>query len=146
MSNFVCACGELVLNEIQEIGGDFISTVELHSLQCKEALSGETDERLDRMAKEGPPFYGEETRWWYENGEGLVLSLHACHMVAFETPADGLYLKVYDEGKSSPRQIIKGEVVFVGENRRQDERQQLDHGCVHTVFQPGWEEEPIAHG
>jgi len=138
MSNFVCACGELVLNEIQQIGESFISTVELHSLQCKEALSAEMGGMLDRTGKEGPPFYGEEVRWWYENGEGLVLSLHACHMVAFETPNDGLYLRVYDEGKSSPRRIMKGEVVFVGEERRE-----LDRGCFHTVFQSGWEGEPI---
>lgn len=126
---FVCACGELIPDAIIEIGDFKASAVEIHSLQCKGALSKVLDENLSADGKQGPPFFGEEVRWWIMNEDGFEISLHACQVVPFETPADGGYLKVYDEHKNHPRQIMKGEILYVGEERRQVLR-----GMEHIVF------------
>ena len=135
---FVCACGELVPDAVIEIGDFKAAAVDIHSLQCKGALSKALDENLSIGDKQGPPFFGEEVRWWLRNEDGLEISLHACQVVPFETPADGGYLRIYDEHKNHPRQIMKGEILCVGEERRQ-----LVRGCTHSVFNPEWEGEPI---
>ncbi len=108
--------------------------VELHDLEAIEAHS----EECPAAYKEGPPYYGSEIRWWIEQDPGMVVALHAVYAEEFQTATDGLYVKLYDEGKSYPKKLLRGRIAYVGEDRRQ-----ILRGMAQVTFSESWQGEPI---
>lgn len=119
MSQMTCSCGAELLMDDPEV-------ILSHSAECPDAV------------KIGPPFEGEQQQWYIKTEEGFVVGLHAVHIEEFETPKDGLYLKIWDAGKSHPRELKKGTIVRQGAERRQVLR-----GVEHIVFNAEWLGEPV---
>lgn len=109
----ICKCGD-------ELYG--LSAIEEHSETCPAVF------------KPGPPYYGSEERWWIEQDPGVVIALHAVYAVEFQTPADGMYVQLFDEGKTYPKKMLRGRIVFVGEERRQVVR-----GMDQVTFSENWQ-------
>lgn len=119
MSSMTCSCGVTLWMDEPDV-------IQMHSEKCTDAV------------KIGPPFEGEEKQWYIKTEDGFVIGLHAVHVEEFETPKDGLYLKVWDAGKTHPRELRKGTIV-----RQGTERRQVLRGVEHIVFNAEWLGEPV---
>lgn len=119
MSQMTCSCGTVLAMDDPEVLME-------HSAECTDAVMI------------GPPFQGEVKQWYIKTEDGFVVGLHAVHIEEFETPKDGMYLKIWDAGKNHPRELKKGTIV-----RQGTERRQVLRGVEHIVFNAEWLGEPV---
>lgn len=119
MSSMTCSCGVTLWMDEPDV-------IQMHSEECPDAV------------KIGPPFEGEEREWKIKTEDGFVIGLYAVYVEEFQTPKDGLYLKIWDAGKSHPRELKKGEIVRVGV-----ERLQAITGCEQKILNEEWLGEPV---